>query len=63
MFSSTATSAVIGSRESVAKLFLRGKATVAQSSELLNILKDVLLTTKFDNQERLKQIVLEEKAR
>ncbi len=62
IFSSTATSAVIGSRESVAKLFLRGKATVAQSSELLNILKDVLLTTKFDNQERLKQIVLEEKA-
>jgi Zn-dependent M16 (insulinase) family peptidase len=62
IFSSTGTSAVIGSRESVAKLFLRGKATVAQSSELLNILKDVLLTTKFDNQERLKQIVLEEKA-
>jgi presequence protease len=62
IFSSTAASAVIGSRESVAKLFLRGKATVAQSSELLNILKDVLLTTKFDNQERLKQIVLEEKA-
>ncbi|HLE90396.1 MAG TPA: peptidase M16, partial [Anaerolineales bacterium] len=44
------------------KLFLRGKATVQQSAELLNILKDVLLTAKFDNRERLKQIVLEERA-
>ncbi len=61
--SSTAVAAtVIGSRESVAKLILRGKATVQQSDELLSILKDVLLTAKFDNRERLKQIVLEEKA-
>ena len=59
---SAVTSTVIGSGESVAKLFLRGKATVEKSSELLNILKDVLLTAKFDNQERLKQIVLEEKS-
>jgi presequence protease len=56
------TSAVFGSGESVAKLLMRGKATVSQSSELLSILKDILLTTKFDNKERLKQIVLEEKA-
>jgi presequence protease len=46
----------------VAKLFLRGKATVAQAGELLNILQDVLLTANFDNKERLKQIVLEEKS-
>ena len=59
---SAVTSTVIGSRESVAKLFMRGKATVAQSSELLNILKDVLLTANFDNKERLKQIVMEEKS-
>lgn len=52
---------VFGSRESVTKLFLRGKATVGQASELLNILHDILLTTKFDNKERFKQIVLEEK--
>ena len=51
-----------GSRQSVAKLFLRGKATVAQSAQLLGILKDILLTAKLDNRERLKQIVLEEKA-
>ncbi|HUF00650.1 MAG TPA: insulinase family protein, partial [Anaerolineales bacterium] len=56
------TATALGSRESVAKLFLRGKATIAQSAELLNILKDVLLSANFDNQERLKQIVLEEKA-
>jgi hypothetical protein len=59
---SAVTSTVIGSRESVAKLFLRGKATIDKSSELLNILKDILLTTKFDNKERLKQIVLEERS-
>lgn len=53
---------VFGSRESVTRLFLRGKATVGQASELLNILRDILLTTKFDNKERFKQIVLEEKA-
>ncbi|MBI5841225.1 MAG: insulinase family protein [Chloroflexi bacterium] len=52
----------LGSRESVAKLFIRGKATASQSAEMLNILRDVLLTAKFDNRERLKQIVLEEKA-
>lgn len=59
---SGATATVLGSRESVAKLFLRGKATTAQSGELLNILRDILLTTKFDNRERFKQIVLEERA-
>jgi len=51
-----------GTRENVSKLFLRGKATVAQATELLNILKDVLLNTNFNNRERLKQIVLEEKS-
>ena len=60
---STAVAATaVGSRESIAKLFLRGKATVAQAAELLNILRDVLLHANFDNKERLKQIVLEEKA-
>ena len=56
------TATAFGSREGVAKLFLRGKATVAQSAELLNILRDILLTVKLDNRERLRQIVLEEKA-
>ncbi len=56
------TATTFGSKESVAKLFLRGKATVQQSAELLNILKDVLLSANFDNKERLRQIILEEKA-
>jgi len=51
-----------GSKENVSKLFMRGKATIGQSAELLNILKDILLNTNFDNRERLKQIVLEEKS-
>ena len=50
------------SRESRALLMVSGKSTVSQSGEIMDILKDVLLTTKFDNRERLKQIVLEEKA-
>jgi presequence protease len=52
----------LGSRESLVKLFLRGKANIGQSAELLNILRDILLSANFDNRERLKQIVLEEKA-
>ena len=60
--STTVTTTSFGTRESVVKLFLRGKATVAQSNELLNILQDILLRANFDNKERLKQIVLEEKA-
>jgi presequence protease len=60
--STAVTATAFGSRESVAKLFLRGKATVAQAPELLDILKDMLLSANFDNKERLRQIVLEEKA-
>ena len=59
---SAVSTTVRGSRENVSKLFMRGKATIGQSTELLNILKDILLNTKFDNRERLKQIVLEEKS-
>ena len=51
-----------GSKESVAKFFVRGKATVNHTSDLLGILKDVLLTLNLDNRARLKQIVLEEKS-
>lgn len=43
-------------------LFLRGKAMVAQVDDLLDILRDVLLTVVLDNQERFRQMVLEEKA-
>jgi Zn-dependent M16 (insulinase) family peptidase len=60
--SSAVTATTLKTRESVAKFVLRGKATVPQAGELLNILKDVLLSANLDNRERLKQIVLEEKA-
>ena len=59
---SAITATTLGSRDSVAKLMLRGKSTFSQSAELLSILKDVLLSVNFDNRERLKQIVLEEKS-
>ncbi|MDP1714899.1 MAG: insulinase family protein [Anaerolineales bacterium] len=59
---SSITATVQKSRESVAMLMIRGKSMVGKSIEMMNILRDVLLTTKFDNRERLKQIVLEEKS-
>ena len=43
-------------------LFLRGKATVAQTAALLDILRDILLTVKLDNRERFTQMLLEQKA-
>ncbi len=48
--------------DATAHLLLRGKATLDKSQALLDILRDVLLTARLDNPERLRQIVLEEKA-
>ncbi|MDM8526966.1 insulinase family protein [Anaerolineales bacterium HSG24] len=50
------------SPESVTWLFVRGKCTMAQVDDLLAIIRDVLLTVKLDNQDRFRQMVLEEKA-
>jgi len=61
--SATLTSTIRESSESALWFFLRGKAVTSQASELLDILKDVLLTAKLDDRERFKQIVLEDKAR
>ena len=44
-------------------LFLSGKSTVGQASELLAIMLDMLRTVKLDNPQRFKQIVLKTKAR
>jgi hypothetical protein len=41
---------------------LRGKATLERAPELLDILRDALLTPRLDNPERFRQIVLEAKA-
>ncbi len=48
--------------EAAAWLFLRGKAVPERAGEMLNIWRDVLLTVNLDNQERFKQMALEEKA-
>jgi Zn-dependent M16 (insulinase) family peptidase len=59
----TLTSATVGSPRAAARLVLRGKATLAQADDLTEILHDILLTVKLDNQERFRQMVLEAKAR
>jgi presequence protease len=56
------TASVLESEQATVWGFLRSKATTAQTPDLLAILRDVLLTVKLDNQERFRQLVLEEKA-
>jgi hypothetical protein len=56
------TATVRGAREGAAWLFMRGKATVAQLADLATIYQEMLLGARFDQLERFKQIVLEEKA-
>ena len=51
------------SDEVVARLVVRAKSTVENVGEMLAILKDILLTTKYDNPARFKQILMEYKAR
>jgi presequence protease len=55
-------SAIRESQNSALYFFLRAKATTDKTQEMLDILRDVLLTAKLDNRERFKQIVLEDKA-
>lgn len=59
----TFTSAIEEDEKGAAWLFLSGKATMGQTRDLLDILRDILLTVQFDNPERLRQIVLRAKAR
>ncbi|HUT18018.1 MAG TPA: peptidase M16, partial [Anaerolineae bacterium] len=49
--------------QAATRLVLRGKATVAQADDLVDILRDILLTVKLDHQDRFRQMVLEAKAR
>lgn len=56
-------SAVRDSDRSAAWLFLRGKATPDKAMELLDILRDILMTVKLDNRDRFRQMVQEDKAR
>lgn len=50
------------SHRSVCHLLLRGKSNVAAFGDLLAILREVLLETRFDNPDRFRQILLEEKS-
>lgn len=59
---STFASMLRGGGQCAALFLLRGKATLDKTDELLAILQDVLLTARLDNQERFRQLVLEEKA-
>lgn len=58
----TAHTATTRRGDTTTHLILRGKSTLEKSQALLDILRDVLLTAQLDNLERLRQIVLEEKA-
>ena len=57
------TSGIKDAKQSAAWLFLRGKAMMSQTEELTGILSEMLLDLRLDNQERFRQMMLEEKAR
>ena len=52
-----------GGGGAAAWLFLRGKALAPRTGEMLDILRDVLTTARWDDRERFRQIAVEEKAR
>ncbi len=62
IYPATFTSAVRNTGGNTAWLFLRGKAMLAQTAELLAILREVLLTARLDNRERIRLMALEAKA-
>jgi Zn-dependent M16 (insulinase) family peptidase len=62
IFPTLHTSFVKNSGRAATWLFLRGRAMLPQSEELLSIIKDLLLGLRLDNRERFRQMVLEAKA-
>ena len=52
-----------GQETLAARFFVSAKATVVQTPDLFDILRDMLLTVKLDNRDRFRQIVLKSKAR
>jgi presequence protease len=60
---STLTSAKRGTNESIAYLILRGKAMLPHTGDILAILQDVLSGANIEDQDRFRQMALEEKAR
>jgi presequence protease len=58
----TMTSAALGKKEAAAWFFLRGKAMVPQTADLLDLLGEALLQARLEDRERFRQMVLEEKS-
>lgn len=63
IYSTTHISDVKDSRESSSWLFIRGKAMLDRTNDMLDIIRDVLLSVRLDNRERFRQMALESKAR
>lgn len=63
IYSTTHISDVKASRESASWLFIRGKAMLDHTGDMLEIIRDVLMTVKLDNRDRFRQMALEAKAR
>ena len=59
---SSMTSVIPGEVFSAAWLFLRAKAMPEKAGEMFAILADVLLTARFDNRERIEQLINEDRA-
>lgn len=62
IWTTTLNSAKAHDPQGTTNMILRGKSTLAQSQDLLDIIRDILLTVKFDNRDRFKQMVLRSKA-
>ncbi|MCB9136186.1 MAG: insulinase family protein [Anaerolineales bacterium] len=62
LYASTFLSNTANTPDAQAWLVMRGKSTVAQTPDLLAILRDLLLTVNFDNRDRFRQLVLESKS-
>jgi len=56
------TSTLCGTSKAVAWVFLRGKAVDEKLTDLLEILQDVMAGARLNNRERIRQLILEEKA-
>jgi len=56
-------SCIKDSKEAAVWLLLRAKSTMERVPDLFEILSDILITAEFDNKQRFKQILLQEKAK
>ena len=59
----TFTSAMQGRPDAAAHLMLRGKATTDKTGALVDLMRDILLHVRLDNQTRFKQLAAEALAR